>query len=187
MDWAGRGQAALADLLDHYVPVWNAEVMETREPPWHKDERPLATARDRPEGEAGWVVDRIGAGGELTVAAPVALRATQAAFGRRTFGSQRGRQAGSFHSDPPVVTAASHTSPPPGRPLVAAGEACRLSAQPTAAEGDQYDRWLDPSTPAAELLSMLTPLPADLLEAVRVGPAVNKMANDGPECLVPAG
>lgn len=51
---------------------------------------------------------------------------------------------------------------------------------------DQYDKWLNPSTPVAELLSMLAPLPADLLEAVKVGPAVNKVTNDGPECLTPA-
>jgi hypothetical protein len=29
-------------------------------------------------------------------------------------------------------------------------------------------------------------LPAELLEAVRVGPAVNRVTNDGPECLAPA-
>lgn len=50
MDWVGRGQAALADLLDHYLPVWNAEGMEARERAGYKDERTLPTdmsGRDR--------------------------------------------------------------------------------------------------------------------------------------------
>jgi putative SOS response-associated peptidase YedK len=51
---------------------------------------------------------------------------------------------------------------------------------------DRFDAWLDPATPTPDLLALQTPLPADLLEAVRVGPAVNRVANDGPECLVPA-
>jgi hypothetical protein len=33
---------------------------------------------------------------------------------------------------------------------------------------------------------MLAPLPAELLEAVRVGPAVNKVTNDTLECVAPA-
>lgn len=31
MDWVGRGQAAIADLLDYYLPVWTAEGMDARE------------------------------------------------------------------------------------------------------------------------------------------------------------
>ena len=46
--------------------------------------------------------------------------------------------------------------------------------------------WLAHDTPEAGLHGMLTPYPAGLMEAVRVGPAVNKVANDGPECLSPA-
>jgi putative SOS response-associated peptidase YedK len=48
---------------------------------------------------------------------------------------------------------------------------------------DRFDARLDPATPVPDLL---TPLPAELLDAVRVGPAVNRVANDGPECLAPA-
>jgi putative SOS response-associated peptidase YedK len=51
---------------------------------------------------------------------------------------------------------------------------------------DRFDSWLNPATPLPALLALLIPLPADLLEAVRVGPAVNRVANDGPECLTPA-
>jgi putative SOS response-associated peptidase YedK len=51
---------------------------------------------------------------------------------------------------------------------------------------DRFDPWLNPATPTADLLALLTPLPADLLEGVRVGPAVNRVTNDGPECLTPA-
>jgi hypothetical protein len=51
---------------------------------------------------------------------------------------------------------------------------------------ERFDAWLDPATPVPDLLALLTPLPADLLESVRVGPAVNKVTNDGPECLAPA-
>jgi putative SOS response-associated peptidase YedK len=51
---------------------------------------------------------------------------------------------------------------------------------------DRFDAWLNPSTPAPDLLALLTPLPAELLDAVRVGPAVNRVTNDGPECPAPA-
>ena len=50
----------------------------------------------------------------------------------------------------------------------------------------QFAAWLDPATRAAALHALLAPLPAGVLEAVRVGPAVNRVANDGPECLTPA-
>jgi putative SOS response-associated peptidase YedK len=50
----------------------------------------------------------------------------------------------------------------------------------------QYDLWLHGDTPTVELLRALAPLPAEQLEEVRVGPAVNNVANDGPECLAPA-
>ncbi len=51
---------------------------------------------------------------------------------------------------------------------------------------DRWDEWLDPHATVARLLSLLVPPPAGLLEAIQVGPAVNKVANDGPECAAPA-
>jgi putative SOS response-associated peptidase YedK len=51
---------------------------------------------------------------------------------------------------------------------------------------DDYDRWLSPSTPEAELVGLLRPYPADEMVVVPVGPAVNSVTNDGPECLTPA-
>jgi len=38
----------------------------------------------------------------------------------------------------------------------------------------------------ADLLPLLAPPPAWVLDVVRVGPAVNKAGTDGPECLTPA-
>lgn len=51
---------------------------------------------------------------------------------------------------------------------------------------DRWDAWLDPAATVADLLPLLAPPSAGLLEVVPVGPAVNKVANDGPECLAPA-
>jgi putative SOS response-associated peptidase YedK len=51
---------------------------------------------------------------------------------------------------------------------------------------DLWDQWLDPNAPVAQLLPLLARPSAGLLEAVAAGPAVNKVANDGPECLTPA-
>jgi putative SOS response-associated peptidase YedK len=51
---------------------------------------------------------------------------------------------------------------------------------------EAWGRWLDPSAKVADLLPLLKTPPADGMEAVAVGPAVNKVANDGPECLTPA-
>jgi putative SOS response-associated peptidase YedK len=52
---------------------------------------------------------------------------------------------------------------------------------------DAEAAWLDPSTPRAELIEIMTPLrPAET--ALRpVGLAVNDARYDGPECLAPAG
>ena len=41
--------------------------------------------------------------------------------------------------------------------------------------------WLDPATEADQAQGLLRPPPDDLFEMVRIGPAVNKVANDGPE------
>ena len=49
-----------------------------------------------------------------------------------------------------------------------------------------YDPWLDPATPPDQLRGLLRPYPADGMEALKVGQAVNKVANDGPECVAPA-
>jgi putative SOS response-associated peptidase YedK len=51
---------------------------------------------------------------------------------------------------------------------------------------EDYARWLDPSfRDAAGLRHVLAPSPAWLMQAARVGPAVNNVARDGPECLEP--
>jgi putative SOS response-associated peptidase YedK len=51
---------------------------------------------------------------------------------------------------------------------------------------EDYARWLDPSFhDVGGLRHVLAPYPAWQLESVRVGPAVNSVANDGPECLEP--
>jgi putative SOS response-associated peptidase YedK len=39
--------------------------------------------------------------------------------------------------------------------------------------------------PSAGVAALLRPYPPDRLAAGRVGPAVNRVANDGPECLTP--
>jgi putative SOS response-associated peptidase YedK len=51
---------------------------------------------------------------------------------------------------------------------------------------DRWDAWLNPSARVADLIPLLAPPPAGLLEAMKVGPAVNDVANDGPECLSPS-
>lgn len=52
---------------------------------------------------------------------------------------------------------------------------------------EAWDAWLSPTTSAAELRELLRPFPAEQMAAVIVGPAVNSTANDGPECVRPAG
>jgi putative SOS response-associated peptidase YedK len=51
---------------------------------------------------------------------------------------------------------------------------------------DAEARWLDPSTPRAELFELLAGLSADQTALRPVGPAVNDARYDGPECLAPA-
>ncbi|RXT52793.1 DUF159 family protein [Bosea sp. Tri-44] len=46
---------------------------------------------------------------------------------------------------------------------------------------EAFDTWLDPAAEPADLQELLRPSPDDLLEMLRLGPAVNKVANDGPE------
>jgi putative SOS response-associated peptidase YedK len=51
---------------------------------------------------------------------------------------------------------------------------------------EDYARWLDPEFhDTGGLRHVLTPFPAWLMQAVRVGTAVNSVAHDGPECLEP--
>jgi putative SOS response-associated peptidase YedK len=57
---------------------------------------------------------------------------------------------------------------------------------PAVISPDNFDRWMGFDTPVSEVLGALAPLPAERLEVVRVGPAVNKVANDSPDCVAPA-
>ena len=49
-----------------------------------------------------------------------------------------------------------------------------------------YDRWLAHGEPADSLASMLTPFPADEMEAYRVGTRVNSPWKDDAGCIEPA-
>ncbi len=50
-----------------------------------------------------------------------------------------------------------------------------------------YDKWLDPSSQTPDqLMPLLNPFPADMMDAYPVTPLVNKPANDTPELVVPA-
>lgn len=44
-----------------------------------------------------------------------------------------------------------------------------------------FDAWLDPSAEPAVLQALMRPPPDDLFEMLRLGAAVNKVANDGPQ------
>ena len=48
---------------------------------------------------------------------------------------------------------------------------------------DQYEAWLSPMTPMAEIEAMLRPLPGGSLYAVPVGPAVGNSRFDDPSCI----
>lgn len=50
---------------------------------------------------------------------------------------------------------------------------------------EAFDAWLDPAAEPATLRELLRPPPDDLLEMIRLGDAVNKVANDGPELQLP--
>jgi putative SOS response-associated peptidase YedK len=49
-----------------------------------------------------------------------------------------------------------------------------------------YSAWLSNDTPAEELRAMLKPYPAEEMEAVEVGSAVNSPKTDSPLCIAPA-
>ena len=51
---------------------------------------------------------------------------------------------------------------------------------------EQAGLWLDPDADEGTLRALLAPYPEDLLQLVPVGRVVNRVANDGPECIEPA-
>lgn len=54
---------------------------------------------------------------------------------------------------------------------------------PVVVPPDRCAAWLDPGTPADELLRMLAPFPAALMVAADASPLVNNPRYDGPDCL----
>lgn len=56
---------------------------------------------------------------------------------------------------------------------------------PVLVQSRDADRWLDPETSATEAETMLHPPDDDMLEMVRIGPLVNKVANDSPDVQAP--
>ena len=56
---------------------------------------------------------------------------------------------------------------------------------PVMLDRGDFDRWRAPGAAMPDLVKLLRPYPADRMEAVAVGPAVNKVANDGPVCGEP--
>jgi putative SOS response-associated peptidase YedK len=81
--------------------------------------------------------------------------------------------------DPPVLTSAIVTtvSVEPVRGV--------HDRMPMILPPDRWAAWLDPSAAVIDLLPLLAPPVEGLLEAMRVGSAVNNVAIDGPECLTP--
>jgi putative SOS response-associated peptidase YedK len=57
---------------------------------------------------------------------------------------------------------------------------------PVVLDPADYARWLDPATSLDDVAALLKPPPDDLLECVRIGPAIGKVANDGPFVQHPA-
>jgi putative SOS response-associated peptidase YedK len=56
---------------------------------------------------------------------------------------------------------------------------------PVIIEPRHFDTWLDPMAEAQDTAALLRPPPDDLLEMVRIGSGVNKVANDGPQVQEP--
>jgi putative SOS response-associated peptidase YedK len=52
---------------------------------------------------------------------------------------------------------------------------------------EDYDRWLDPTSASDELLTLLRPYDAALMEAYAVSRAANSVKNDNEECIEPIG
>lgn len=64
--------------------------------------------------------------------------------------------------------------------MAAIHERCPVIIAPS-----DFDSWLDPMAEAKDTAHLLRPPPDDLLEMVRIGNAVNKVAHDGPEVQEP--
>lgn len=56
---------------------------------------------------------------------------------------------------------------------------------PVVLDPADYSMWLDPETPADQLMHLMRPADSGLLEAYPVSTAVNRPTNDSPECIVP--
>ncbi len=56
---------------------------------------------------------------------------------------------------------------------------------PVILDPKDHDAWLDPARRTGDVAGLLRPPPDALLEMVRIGPAVNKVAHDGPELQEP--
>jgi putative SOS response-associated peptidase YedK len=87
-------------------------------------------------------------------------------------------------------------TPPGGEPLhtctiitTAPNDLCAAihDRMPAILPPDAWARWLAPEPQGAQaLVPLLTPFPAELMEAYPVQPLVNSPANDLPECILPA-
>lgn len=56
---------------------------------------------------------------------------------------------------------------------------------PVVLDPKDYDAWLDPAADAGTVAKLMRPPPDAMLEMIPIGPAVNKVAHDGPECQAP--
>jgi putative SOS response-associated peptidase YedK len=56
---------------------------------------------------------------------------------------------------------------------------------PVILRSEQYETWLQDSTPEHFLQQLLMPYPAEAMEAYRVSPEVNSPTNDTPACIKP--
>lgn len=57
---------------------------------------------------------------------------------------------------------------------------------PTILPAASFDDWLNPETPIDRAMELLRPYNTEEIAITPVGPAVNSVANDGPECIAPA-
>ena len=70
----------------------------------------------------------------------------------------------------------------------AAGPVRHVTARmPAILPPEAWDAWLSPATGVAEVRTLLRPFPGEQLTSIVVGPAVNDLRNDDPECVVPGG
>jgi putative SOS response-associated peptidase YedK len=81
---------------------------------------------------------------------------------------------------PPLYTCTILTTSP------AAAIADIHDRMPVMLRPEQYDIWLDRDTDAETLKSLLEPYAGDDLQAYVVSNLVNKVENDGPQCIAPA-